>query len=50
MIKVNDIIEVRNYNYKIISVQKVSDRLPNAINGRDNLIIKATKPQGKKSI
>lgn len=47
-VKEGDIIQVGNLDYCVLSTQKVSDRLPGATSGRDNLIIKATKPRGKK--
>ena len=43
-----DIIRVGRLDYKVISTQLVSERVPNATSGLDNLIIKATKPNGKK--
>ncbi len=47
-VKTGDIIRVGRLDYKVISAQKLSGRLPGATRGRDNLIIKATKPRGKK--
>jgi len=47
-IATGDIITVGRLDYKIIGIQKVSDRIPNATSGRDNLIIRATKPLSKK--